>query len=154
MDTVTADRIEKQVLLRAPRSRVWRALADAGEFGRWFGVELSGAFTPGARLTGRITHKGYEHIPFEMTIERMEPERHFSWRWHPNALDPAVDYSAEPATLIVFELREVEGGTLLTVVESGFDRLPPDRLEAAYRGNEKGWTGQMKAIEQHVTQGG
>src|ERR1041384_6240720 len=134
MKTAVPDRIEKQALLRAPRSRVWRAVADAREFGRWFGVELSGAFAPGARLTGRITHKGYEHYPFEMTVERIEPERLFSFRWHPNALDPAVDYSAEPTTLIVFELKDVEGDTLLTLVESGFERLSPDRLEAAYRG--------------------
>jgi uncharacterized protein YndB with AHSA1/START domain len=150
MKAATADRIEKQVLLHAPRARVWRAISDAREFGRWFGVELSGDFAPGARLAGKITHKGYEHVPFEMTVERIEPERLFSWRWHPSALDPAVDYSAEPTTLIEFTLEEAEGGTLLTVVESGFGRLPPARLEEAYRGNERGWTGQMKAIAEHV----
>ncbi len=154
MKTAVPDRIEKQTLLRAPRSRVWRAISDAGEFGRWFGVELSGAFAPGARLKGKITHKGYEHVPFEMTIERVEPERLFSWRWHPNALDPLVDYSTEPTTLIVFELKDVDGGTLLTVVESGFERLPAARLEEAYRGNERGWTGQMKAIAEHVAKTG
>jgi uncharacterized protein YndB with AHSA1/START domain len=153
MKTATTDRIEKETLIHAPRARVWRALASAREFGSWFGVRLSGEFRPGARLTGRITHPGYEHVPFEMTIERIEPERYFSWRWHPNALDPAVDYSAEPTTLIEFELKDVEGGTLLTVVESGFERLPPSRLEDAYRGNEKGWTGQMKAIADYVAQG-
>ena len=153
MNTVTTDRIEKQVLLKAPRARVWRALADAGEFGRWFGVELSGGFVPGARLTGRITHKGYEHYPFEMTVERIEPERLFSFRWHPNALDLAVDYSAEPTTLIEFKLQDAEGGTLLTLVESGFERLSPDRLESAYRGNEKGWAQQMEAIARYVAEG-
>ena len=153
MKTVTRDRIEKQVLLRASRARVWRAVADAREFGRWFGVELSGAFTPGARLTGKITHPGYEHYPFEITVERMEPEALFSFRWHPNALDLAVDYSAEPTTLIEFRLQDAEGGTLLTLVESGFERLPASRLEEAYRGNEKGWAQQMEAIARYVAQG-
>jgi len=144
------DRIEKQVLLRAPRSRVWQALADARSFGEWFGVELAGAFAPGARLRGKITHPGYEHVPFEITVERMEPERLFSWRWHPNAIDPATDYSGEPTTLVVFRLEEVAGGTLLTVVESGFDSIPPARRAEAYRGNEGGWEAQMKAIERYV----
>jgi uncharacterized protein YndB with AHSA1/START domain len=128
-------------------------VADAREFGRWFGVELSGAFTPGARLTGKITHPGYEHYPFEITVERMEPEALFSFRWHPNALDLAVDYSAEPTTLIEFRLQDAEGGTLLTLVESGFERLPASRLEEAYRGNEKGWAQQMEAIARYVAQG-
>ena len=144
------DRIEKQIMLRAPRSRVWRALADAGEFGRWFGVELAGPIAPGARLRGRVTYPGYEHVPFEITIERVEPERLLSWRWHPNNVDPDVDYSAEPTTLVVFELDDVDGATQLTVVESGFDGIPLARRAEAYRGNEEGWTGQMLAIERHV----
>src|SRR5437764_13167271 len=109
------DRIEKRILLHAPRKRVWQALADAEAFGEWFGVKLDGSFVPGGRLRGRITHKGYEHLSFEMTIERMEPERLFSWRWHPHAIDPKADYSTEPTTLVVFELEEVADGTLLTV---------------------------------------
>src|SRR5713101_2901954 len=149
---MSADRIEKSVLLRAPRARVWRALADAEAFGQWFGVKLNGSFAPGARLRGQVTHKGYEHCPFEITIERMEPERLFSWRWHPYAIDPKADYSAEPTTLVVFELKEVEDGTLLTVVESGFEGIPLARRAAAYRGNEQGWAGQMKAIESYVKQ--
>ena len=153
MSIASTDRIEKRVLIRAPRARVWRALADAGEFGSWFGVELPGPFTPGARVSGRITHEGYEHLPFEITIERVEPERLFSWRWHPNATDPDADYGSEPTTLVVFELDEVEGGTMLSVVESGFDGIPPARRAAAYRGNDDGWTQQMVAIERHVTAG-
>src|SRR5262245_23048192 len=141
---MSTDRIEKSVLLRAPRARVWRALADAEAFGQWFGVKLNGSFAPGVRLRGQVLHKGYEHCPFEITIERMEPERLFSWRWHPNATDPKADYSAEPTTLVVFELQEVEDGTLLTVVESGFDGIPLARRAEAYRGNEQGWTHQMK----------
>jgi uncharacterized protein YndB with AHSA1/START domain len=149
---MTEDRIEKQILLRAPRNRVWQALADSEAFGQWFGVKMNGAFTPGARLRGKLRHKGYEDAPFEITIERMEPERVFSWRWHPYALDPKADYSAEPTTLVVFELEEVPEGTLLTVVESGFEGIPLSRRLEAFRSNENGWAGQMKAIERYVSQ--
>jgi len=152
MPVVQTDRIEKQVLLRAPRSRVWQALTETREFSQWFGVTLTGTFAPGARLRGQITHPGYEHLTLELTVERVEPERLFSWRWHPNAIDPAADYSAEPTTLVVFELEEVDGGTLLTVVESGFDRLPAARREQAYSGNDGGWTMQMEFIARHVRQ--
>jgi uncharacterized protein YndB with AHSA1/START domain len=152
MPVVQTDRIEKQVLLRAPRSRVWQALTETREFSQWFGVTLTGTFAPGARLRGQITHPGYEHLTLELTVDRVEPERLFSWRWHPNAIDPAADYSAEPTTLVVFELEEVDGGTLLTVVESGFDRLPAARREQAYSGNDGGWTMQMEFIARHVHQ--
>ncbi|HEX9602740.1 MAG TPA: SRPBCC family protein [Myxococcales bacterium] len=148
------DRIEKQILLRAPRSRVWRALSDAKEFGAWFGVDLEGPFAPGASVRGKVTHPGYEHMTFELEVERMEPERLFSWRWHPAAIEPGVDYSKEPATLVVFELEEKGGGTLLKVVESGFDRVPVARRAKAYRLNEEGWGAQMKAIEQHLAKAG
>src|SRR5437879_2320019 len=150
MNVTSTDRIEKKILLRAPRAKVWQAIADTRAFGEWFGVDLDGSFAPGARLRGRITHKGYEHLPFEITIEEMEPERLFSWRWHPNAVEPNVDYDAEPTTLVVFELDDAEEGTLLTVVESGFDGIPADRRAEAYRGNEQGWSGQMEAIERYV----
>jgi uncharacterized protein YndB with AHSA1/START domain len=147
------DRIEKKVLLSAPRSRVWRALTDAREFGQWFGVEIAGPFSPGARVKGKITHKGYEHVPFEITIEEMEPERLFAYRWHPYAVDPKVDYSSEPTTLVTFELADERDGTLLTVVESGFDRIPLARRAEAFRMNDQGWASQMKSIERHVGQG-
>jgi uncharacterized protein YndB with AHSA1/START domain len=149
--TTSTDRIEKQVLLRAPRSRVWRALTDSQAFGEWFGVKLADPFTPGARVRGAITHPGYEHLTFEITIEQMEPERLFSWRWHPHAIDPGTDYSAEPTTLVVFELAEVADGTLLKVVESGFDGIPLERRLEAYRGNEGGWEWQMQSIEKYVS---
>jgi uncharacterized protein YndB with AHSA1/START domain len=149
---MSTDRIEKKIILRAPRARVWRALADAEEFGEWFRVKLNGPFTPGARLQGKVLHKGYEHVRFEITVERMEPERLISWRGHPHAIDPQSDYSAEPTTLVVFELSDTSEGTLLTVVESGFDALPLDRRAEAFRGNEGGWEHQMKAIEQYVSQ--
>ncbi len=150
MSLTSTDRIEKKVLLHASPARVWQALADAQAFGQWFGVELTGRFAPGARVSGKITHEGYEHVPFEITVERMEPERLFSWRWHPHAIEPGADYSAEPTTLVVFELEEVEEGTLLTVVESGFDGIPLARRAQAYRGNEEGWALQMQAIERYV----
>ncbi|MGH2364903.1 MAG: SRPBCC family protein [Chloroflexota bacterium] len=143
-------RIVKRLLLCAPRSRVWEALADADQFGRWFQVKLDGPFLEGARIRGRILHPGYEHVPFHMTIERLEPERLFSWRWHPNSVDPAADYSNEPTTVVVFELEELEDGTLLTMEESGFEGIPLTRLMDAYRGNEQGWTEQFNAIEQYL----
>ena len=118
------DRIEKEILLRAPKSRVWRALTDAEEFGAWFRVELEGPFVPGQRTKGRITYPGYEHLMMEVLVERMDPEELFSFRWHPYAVDPEVDYSSEPMTLVVFWLEEVPGGTRLKVVESGFDTHP------------------------------
>ncbi len=150
MSMVTTDRIEKKIVLRAPRSRVWRALTDANEFGTWFRVKLERGFAPGATVKGRITHPGYEHLSMEMQIDRIEPERYFSYRWHPYAVDPAVDYSKEPSTLVEFRLDEVDGGTALTIVESGFDRIPAARRDEAFRMNEGGWTEQLKNIERHV----
>jgi len=144
------DRIEKTALLRAPRARVWRALTDVEEFGAWFRVKLSGRFEPGARMVGRVTYPGYEHLTFEITVDRMEPERLFSWRWHPAPVEDGHDYSGEPTTLVVFELEDVSGGTQLTVVESGFERIPLARRAHAFRMNEQGWTEQLKNIERHV----
>jgi uncharacterized protein YndB with AHSA1/START domain len=149
---MSTDRIEKRVFLRATRARVWRALIDAEQFGQWFGVKLNGSFAPGARLRGQVQHKGYEHVPIEITVERMEPEKLFSWRWHPYSIDPKIDYSVERTTLVVFELEEVADGTSLTVVESGFDGIPLARRLEAYRGNEEGWAAQMRAIERHVSE--
>lgn len=146
----STNHIEKSLLLRAPRARVWRALTDAGEFGQWFRVKLEGVFAEGATVRGHITYPGYEHVTMEMQIERMEPERLFSYRWHPYAIDPGTDYSAEPTTLVEFRLEEASGGTLLTVVESGFDRLPAHRRAEAFRMNEGGWAEQMGNIQRHV----
>jgi uncharacterized protein YndB with AHSA1/START domain len=150
MSPSSTDRIERQILLRAPRGRVWRALTNSAEFGAWFGVKVEGTFAPGAHVRGAITHPGYEHVVFDITIDRMEPERLFSWRWHPHAVEPGVDYSAEPTTLVVFELADAPGGTMLTVAESGFDQVPLARRAQAYRMNGEGWTFQMQAIEKHV----
>jgi len=147
---MTTDRIEKKIVLRAPRSRVWHAIADAEQFGAWFGARLEGEFAPGARIEGRITSPGYEHMTMEMTVERVDPERLFSYRWHPYAVEPGVDYSYEPTTLVEFRLDEVAGGTELTVVESGFDRIPVTRRADALRMNDAGWAEQIKSIERYV----
>ncbi len=147
---MSTDRIEKKVFLKSPKSRVWRAIATAEEFGAWFGVRLEGAFAPGARVSGRITIPGYEHVIMDITIERVDPERLFSYRWHPHAVEPGVDYSGEPTTLVEFRLEEVAGGTELTVIESGFDRIPASRRAEAFRMNEQGWAGQLRNIERHV----
>ncbi len=150
--TASTDRIERQILLKAPRSRVWHALADAEAFGTWFGVALKGQhFVAGESARGYITYPGYEHLLFEITLERIEPERLLSFHWHPYAVDPAHDYSSEPPTLVVFELEDAAGGTLLRVVETGFDRIPLERRVEAFRMNSSGWEQQMGNIEQHVT---
>ena len=146
----SSDRIEKQVVLRATRARVWRALTNHEEFGTWFRVKLDGPFVAGQTLRGHITHPGYEHVTMELDVERIEPERLFSYRWHPYAIDPKVDYKAEPSTLVEFRLDEAPGGTKLTVTESGFDRIPAHRRDEAFRMNEGGWAQQLVNIERHV----
>ena len=150
----STDRIEKQILLKAPRSRVWRALSSAEEFGKWFGMNLTGKqFIAGKSVQGSLTYSGYEHLVIDLLIERVEPEHHLSWRWHPAAIDASVDYSPEPTTLVEFELSEVDGGTLLRVVESGFDQIPAARRDEAFRMNTGGWEHQLVNIEQHVAKG-
>lgn len=146
----TTDRIEKNFDVRATRSRVWRALSDAGEFGTWFGMKLDGPFTPGATVFGRLTIPGYDHLTLEMVVERMDPEGYFSYRWHPYAIDPSVDYTPEPMTLVEFKLEKTAGGTAVTIIESGFDRLPASRRAEAFRMNSGGWEGQSKNLARHV----
>lgn len=158
MDT---DRIEKKILLRAPRARVWRAISDAGEFGAWFGVAFDGPFVAGARLTGRITptrvdpdvaklQEPHAGKPFEIVVDTIEPMRRFAFRWHPYAIDPAVDYSREPMTLVTFALEDVADGTLLTITESGFDGIPLARRAQAFRANDGGWSHQAALIEKYL----
>ncbi|MGA1994589.1 MAG: SRPBCC family protein [Bryobacteraceae bacterium] len=158
---MNTDRIEKKVLLRAPRNRVWRALADSTEFGAWFGMKFDGPFAPGASMRAAIVpttvdaevakaQKAHEGIPFEIAIERMEPERLFSFRWHPHAIERGVDYSAEPTTLVSFELEEVADGVMLTVTESGFEQIPLARRAKAFAANEGGWGMMVNVIEQYV----
>jgi uncharacterized protein YndB with AHSA1/START domain len=155
-DTITvttADRIEKHVTLRAPRAHVWRALIEPAQFGAWLGVKLDGpAFTERRAVRGPITYPGYEHMMLEMQIERVEPERYFSYRWHPNAHDPGVDYSSEPTTLVEFTLEDLGSRqTALTIVESGFDGIPAARRAEAWRRNDAGWTEQVRNIDRYVT---
>jgi uncharacterized protein YndB with AHSA1/START domain len=148
---MNTDRIEKSTVIRAPRADVWRAITTAEEFGAWFGAKLNGPFAAGARVTGKITTPGYDHLTMELLIERVEPERLFSYRWHPYAIDPKVDYSGEPTTLVEFTLDEVPEGTRLSVVESGFDRIPAARREEAFRMNDGGWAAQVENVAKYVT---
>ena len=145
-----SDRIEKTVELGASISRVWRALTDHQEFGQWFGVRLEGPFAPGQPARGHITHPGYEHIRFEFIIQKIEPERLFSFTWHPYAIDPNEDYSGETPTLVEFTLEKIPAGTLLRVIESGFDKIPAGRRLEAFRMNEGGWSKQMENIKLHL----
>jgi uncharacterized protein YndB with AHSA1/START domain len=146
------DAIEKQIEIAAPISCVWRALADYREFGEWFRVKLDGPFVVGQWARGRITYPGYEHLKWEVQIERIDPERYLSFKWHPYAVDPNTDYSGEAPTLVEFRLEPTQKGTLLTVRESGFDRIPAHRRMEALRMNEGGWAEQVKNIDQHVAQ--
>lgn len=152
MTAGVTDRIEKRVVLRAPRARVWKALTDAEEFGKWFRVQLEGAFREGATVRGHVTYPGYEHLRMEVVVERIEPEKYFAYRWHPAAVDPQTDYSKEPTTLVEFRLEETRDGTILTIAESGFDRIPLARRAEAFRMNDEGWAEQARNIERHVSQ--
>lgn len=150
--STSTDRIKREILLKAPQARVWRALTDAEEFGKWFGVALPGqTFKAGSRLSGKVLYPGYEHVVFDIDIERIEPPRYLSWRWHPAAVGKGVDYSKEKRTLVEFELTEAAGGTRLRIVESGFDGVPAARRAEAFRMNSGGWDAQSKNIEKHVT---
>ncbi len=155
------DRIEKKILLRAPRERVWGAVSDARQFGTWFGVEFDGEFVAGARLTGKITptkvdpevaksQQPYSGKAFEIEVDRIEPMRLLSFRWHPFAVEPGLDYSKEPATLVAFELEPAAGGTMLTITESGFDRIPLARRAKAFAANDQGWLAQTKLLEKYL----
>lgn len=146
------DRIERSVVINTPRSRVWRALSNAEEFGDWFGVNLTGKrFVPDQRVQGSFTIKGHEDCIFDIIVERIEPEKLFSYRWHPYALDPKIDYETEQRTVVTFTLKDAGAGTLLTVVESGFDNVPPARRLEAFRMNSRGWEAQMANIQRHAT---
>jgi len=158
---VNTDRIEKKVLLSAPLKRVWRALSDSSEFGSWFGVKFDGPFVAGTSMRGTIVpttvdpvvaeaQKPHEGFPFEIRIERIEPEKLLSFRWHPYAIERDVDYSAEPTTLVVFTLEEGADGVTLTVTESGFDSIPLERRAKAFAANESGWAVQMTLIKGYL----
>lgn len=155
------DRIEKTVTLRAPLDRVWNAIADSQQFGMWFGAALDGPFVAGQRVTGKIVptkvdaevakmQQPYDGMPIEWMIERVEPKRVLAFRWHPYAIERNVDYSNEPTTLVTFELAEVEGGTRLTITETGFDRIPLERRAKAFTANEGGWAKQAELIAAYL----
>ena len=150
----STDRIERSIQINAPRSRVWRAISNAEDFGSWFGANLKGqTIAPGHRVRGPITIKGYEHVVFDILVERVEPENLLAFRWHPYAVDPKIDYSKEERTRVTFELQDAGGGTLLSVVESGFDSVPPSRRMEAFRMNSGGWEAQLKNIDGFATRG-
>ena len=146
-----SDSIEKRIELKAPLSRVWRALTDYREFGEWFRVKIQNPFVPGQVSRGHVTYPGHEHLKWEVTVVKMEPERLFSFTWHPYAVDPAADYSKELPTLVEFRLEPKGSGTVLSVRESGFDAIPKGRRAEAFRMNENGWGIQMTNIQHHVT---
>lgn len=161
---MSADRIEKEIILNSPLQRVWQALTDSTEFGTWFGVRFTEPFAPGAAMHGVVTptkvnaetatgQQKYQGIPFDISIERMEPERLFSFRWHPYAIERGVDYSAEPTTLVVFTLTETEGGVKLNVTETGFDGIPLARRASAFTANERGWAAVTKLLETYLASG-
>jgi uncharacterized protein YndB with AHSA1/START domain len=145
-----SDRIEKQIDIAAPVSRVWRALTDHREFGEWFCVKIDAPFVPGQMSHGSVTWPGYEHLKWEALIEKIEPQSYFSFKWHPYAVDPKQDYSAEPMTLVEFHLEKSAKGSLLKVVESGFDKIPAARRSIAFLKNGEGWGQQMINIEKYV----
>jgi uncharacterized protein YndB with AHSA1/START domain len=145
-----SDSVEKQTLLKAPVSRVWKALTDHEQFGEWFRVKLESPFREGELSHGHITYPGFEYLRWESKTLRIDPERYFSFTWHPYAIDPEADYSQETPTLVEFHLEATDGGTLLTVRESGFDKLPPERRSEAFRMNNKGWGIQMQNIVEYV----
>jgi uncharacterized protein YndB with AHSA1/START domain len=158
---MSTDRIEKTILLRAPLERVWRALSDSTEFGNWFGMRFNAPFAPGATMTAVIVHttvnqevakmqKPYEGISFAIKIEQMQAERLFSFRWHPGAVEPGIDYASEPTTLVVFTLEQTPDGVQLTVTESGFDQIPLARRAKAFSANEGGWALVIKLIEEYL----
>lgn len=146
----TSDRIEKHFEVSATRSRVWRAISDADEFGTWFGMKLDRPFARGATVFGRLTMPKYDHITVELQIAAIEPEGYFAYRWHPGAIDDSIDYSVEPMTLVEFRLEETAAGTSITIIESGFDKLPASRRAEAFRMNEGGWNGQSKKLATYV----
>ena len=146
------DRIEKCIELKAPVSRVWRALTDHKEFGEWFRVKMEGPFVLGQIARGQISYPGYEHLTWEAVVQKIEPQWLFSFTWHPYGIDPKIDYSRETPTLVEFQLEKIPGGTRLQLTESGFDKIPENRRAEAFRMNERGWTEQMKNIENHIAQ--
>lgn len=161
---MSTDRIEKEVLLRAPLERVWRAISDSSEFGRWFGVRFDGPFVEGASVTGVITpttvdddvarqQEPYAGHADTWQIVSVEPQRRLAFRWHPYAVDSDADYSQEPTTLVEFTLTEIPDGVRLAIVESGFDAIPEERRAAAFDANSGGWAVQTQLVQKYLALG-
>ncbi len=148
---MNTDRIEKTLILHAPQSRVWQALVNADQFGAWFGMALQGQFVPNAQIRGNLTNPEYTHLTIDMRVEEIVPEHFFSYRWHPFAIEPEVDYGNEPMTLVAFHLTPVGNDTQLTITESGFDQIPAERRATAFRMNNNGWSEQLTNLERYVT---
>lgn len=157
------DAIQKKIVLKAPRERVWQAISDSARFGSWFGAEIDDPFVAGKEAAGRLVptrfdpdvarlQEPYRGLPWRVVVERIEPMDLFSFRWHPGAVDPGHDYSNEPMTLVTFELSEVEEGILLTVTESGFEGLPLDQRAKTREGNAEGWAHQVRLIERYLAE--
>jgi uncharacterized protein YndB with AHSA1/START domain len=160
---MNTDRIQKQVLLKSSIERVWQAVSDAKSFGSWFGVEFEGPFIAGVQLNGRIVptkvdpeiarlQEPHTGKPFQILVEEVTPMTRFAFRWHPFAIDPSHDYSGEPKTLVAFDLGDVNGGTQLTITESGFDQIPAERRSQAFNANDGGWTHQSRLIARFLGQ--
>jgi uncharacterized protein YndB with AHSA1/START domain len=158
---MSMDRIEKEVVLRAPLARVWQAISNADEFGRWFGVRFDGPFVEGASLTGVITPTTVDDEVARMQephagksdtwqIVAIEPQRRLAFRWHPYGVEAGVDYSQEPTTLVEFTLTETDEGVLLRIVESGFDKIPEERRASAFEANSQGWAKQTELVSKYL----
>ena len=158
---MSTDRIEKQVVLRAPMDRVWRAISDSQEFGRWFGVRIDGPFVAGTSVTATITGTTVDeevadlqrpHAGARATwqIVAVEPSRRLAYRWHPFAVDADVDYAVEPTTLVEFTVSPTLDGVLLSIVESGFDAIPAARRSAAFEANSGGWAKQVELVRKYL----
>jgi uncharacterized protein YndB with AHSA1/START domain len=158
---MSTDRIEKEVVLKAPLERVWRAISDAEEFGQWFGVRLDGPFVPGASVTGVITpttvdddvakaQEPYAGQADTWQVVAVEPKRRLAFRWHPYAVESGADYSREPTTLVEFTLDEVADGVKLRIVESGFDAIPAERRVSAFEANSEGWAAQTELVRKYL----
>ena len=158
---MSTDRIEKRVVLRVPLERVWRAISDAEEFGRWFGVRFDGPFVAGKSVTATITptlvddevaklQEPHTGTTSTWQIVAVEPQRRFAYRWHPFAVDAGVGYGREPTTLVEFTLSETADGVLLTIVESGFDAIPAPRRAASFEANSQGWAKQVELVEKYL----
>lgn len=162
---MSTDRIEKTIVLKASRERVWRAISDSEQFGAWFGMDCDGPFVAGEWLEARIVptrvdpavakmQEPYRGMPSHMLIEEIRPMERFAFRWHPGAIDPDKDYRREPTTLVNFELSDAPGGVRLTITESGFDAIPLERRAEAFKGNEEGWEHQLRLIATYLAQQG